>query len=41
MTGKKIDAVEDISDTLFFGRSDVYRHKDKVVEHLSILLYGY
>ena len=41
VTGKKIDAVENLSDILFCGRSDVYRRKDKAVEHLSILLYGY
>ena len=36
-----VDAVENLSDILFCGRSDVYRRKDKAVEHLTILLYGY
>ena len=41
VTGKKIDAVENLSEILFCGRSDIYRGKDKAVEHLSVLLYGY
>lgn len=41
VAGSKTDAVGNVSEKLFCGRSDVYRKKEKAVEHLSILLFGY
>ena len=39
--GSKTKAVENLSERLFVDRSNVYRRKDKAVEHLSSMLYGY
>ena len=41
VAGSKTDAVGNLSERLFVDRSNVYRRKDKAVEHLSIMLYGY
>jgi len=41
VAGSKTDALGNVSEKLFCGRSDVYRKKEKAVEHLSILLFGY
>ena len=41
VTGNKVDVVSNLSERLTCGRSDVYRQKEKAVEHLSILLFGY
>jgi len=40
-TGKKTDLVESLSEKLYIDRSNVYRRKEKALEHLSVLLYGY
>ena len=41
VNGKKTDAVGNLSEQLFVDRSNVYRRKDKALEHLSIMLYGH
>jgi hypothetical protein len=41
VAGSKADLVEGLSERLQCGRSDVYRRKDKAVEQLSVLLFGY
>ena len=41
MSGSKIDTMENLSDMLFCGRSYIYRRKEKAVEPLRILLFGY
>ena len=41
VAGGKTEAVDNLSERLFVDRSNVYRRKDKAVEHLSIMLYGY
>jgi len=41
VNGKKTDAVGNLSERLYCGRSEVYRRKDKAVERFSALLFGY
>lgn len=36
----KTDAVENIGEKLFLERAQVYRRKDKALNHLALLLYG-
>jgi adenylosuccinate lyase len=41
ISGIKVDTVKNLSERLVVDRSNVYRRRDKALEHLSVLLYGY
>jgi len=41
VSGKNTGGVESLCEILFIDRSNVYRRKDKAINHLSIMLYGY
>jgi len=41
VTGSKTGVVGNLSEKLYIDRSNVYRRKEKALEHLTVLLYGY